>query len=377
MRVLLVWPNCDIADAAGVRGVVFARVWRDLGAEVVFVTHSAKPNLPTDVPVRFLRLFHEPSDALHLLTSGRALRKVIRDSRADVLVTSSPPATVAWQAARAARAEGVPLIVDVRDLATQSLRAVTGPKLRYYVLDRMEQVAYRTAARLMAVSGIMADVLRDGYHVPPDCIALVPNGSMPFDVPRREKDIDGVFVGYFHDAGRRPRDLIEALCCVHATRPGSRFAFVGWKPSPFAETLAKALREGGVRADLVPPVPREEVGPWMARAKVGLISLADHPVFRTAVGAKTYEYLRAGLPVAALGVSGDSELRRLIEGEGVGVFSADVGEFAAQLAALLSNEARLGALSQRALEVGARYDRRAIAQRAYREVVEPVSRRGA
>src|SRR6266545_1315606 len=174
------------------------------------------------------------------------------------------------------------------------------------------------------------------------------NGSMPFDVPRREKGIHGGFVGYFHDAGRRPRDLIEALCCVHATRPGSRFAFVGWKPSPFAETLAKALREGGVRADLVPPVPREEVGPWMARAKVGLISLADHPVFRTAVGAKTYEYLRAGLPVAALGVSGDSELRRLIEGEGVGVFSADVGEFAAQLAALLSNEARLGALSQRA-----------------------------
>ncbi|MFC4077401.1 glycosyltransferase family 4 protein [Salinithrix halophila] len=83
-------------------------------------------------------------------------------------------------------------------------------------------------------------------------------------------------------------------------------------------------------------IPFEEVGPWLARGKVGLVCL--HPVenYRESLPIKLFEYMAAGLPVVAT----DFPLwREIIEKSGAGftVDPLDPREMAAKVEQILTN----------------------------------------
>ncbi len=379
-RIALVWPNFQATNACGIRGRSFARSYSKLGARVhVYAPPQDGFDADTDgYDVTGLPLLHDAGDLRAVVPRDRALRTALRDFQPQVIHASTPSILTAWQASRAARSLGVPFVADVRDLFAESWRAAFGPKRRYDVLERfVEGPLYRGADAVFAVSGIMQERIRDDYAVDASRVHVVPNGA---DVDAyaglaRAPDVDVLFVGALQDKGRRGEELVAAYERILAARPGTTFRFVGWADSAYAGDIVKLMKETGVRehVELVDRVPHSEVKAHLARARIGVVPLQDAPVFRTAMGAKTYEYLAAGLPLAVLGPSGDAELRRLVDGEQLGVYAARPGPFADRVVELLDDALLLAATSDRARKVAHRFDRAAIAHDAFTRIIEPLA----
>jgi len=378
----MVWPNLETTNACGVRGLAFLRAWREEGADVAIIAHPPTGGgaIPAEADARVVRLFHDKADLWRLPWSDARLDREIRRHKPDVVVASTPAVTVGWQAARAAARARVPFVADVRDLSVEGLRAANGDRLAYRLLDRMEREVFARAAAVTPVSDIMGDDLVSRYGVPRGKIHVVPNGHTFGDAEPSNvaKDIDAILVDTDLDASRRPLEVVDAYARVKREKPDAVFAFLGWRDDlpmsgPVKAKIAALGLAGSVR--LLPRVERAEVRATLERSRVGILSLANHPAYRSAVGAKTYEYLALGLPVCVLGLPGDSEARRLVEGAGVGLFASDPDAFADHLTKLIANDAYRERLGRKAREVAKAFDRGSLARRALVEAIAPLARR--
>ena len=79
--------------------------------------------------------------------------------------------------------------------------------------------------------------------------------------------------------------------------------------------------------------------------------------------------------MCVLGLPGDSEARRLVEGAGVGLFASDPDAFADHLTKLIANDAYRERLGRKAREVAKAFDRGSLARRALVEAIAPLARR--
>lgn len=377
MNVLLVWPNFERTNAAGVRGRAFAAA---LAAQGLDVTVAAPPDPDASegnagYAVHLLSLWRAPGDSP---LAGRApLRRLADEVRPDLVIASSPSVLTLLQASSVLR-DRAPFVADVRDLGAQSLAATFGRKLRYRLLGAAEGRVLRRADAVLCVSSVQRDDLVAHHGVEASRVHVVPNGAdlAAFRPVRATvKDVDVLFLGAMDDPGRRGEEVVDAFARVLRDRPRTRFRFLGWRTSAYAERLTARMREAGLAAavDLAPPVPSSAAPAEIARARIGVVPLADAPVFRAAVGAKTYEYLAAGLPVVALGPRGDTELRRLLVGEECGLYSEDADGFALALLDLLADDERRARLSLRAAAVAERYDRAALVADAWQKVLRPLA----
>lgn len=109
-----------------------------------------------------------------------------RRLKADVVLASSTPLTIALPGVFAKRGKRAPMVFEVRDLWPEvpiAMGALKHPVLRW-AAGRLEQFAYRHADAIIALSPGMADgVIRAG--VPADKVSVVPNAcdNAQFDVP--------------------------------------------------------------------------------------------------------------------------------------------------------------------------------------------------
>lgn len=380
MKAVLAWPNFEPTNAAGVRGRAFAAHLRNLGADVTVVTMpDARAAEDAPAPVETMRLFLHPRHATTLLGGTSRLAARLRELAPDVVLASSPPSTFEWHVGRAARRAGVPYVADVRDLFTLGMRAVFGNRARYVIAERLEAAAYEGAAAVTTATGLMRErLLREFPRVAADRVHVVPNGADPLPRPNvlPRRDLDVLFVGEMFDAGRRGDDLLAAYAKVLRSRPQTRFVFVGWQDNVYTRNLLAGTTAEVRRAlDLRPRVPRKDLLDYLFRAKVGVVPVATPDVFRTMLPAKTYEYVQADLPVAALGHEGDSELRRFVEGNDVGTFATSPDELAEHLLRLLTSERERMRLADHARRVAPRFTRERAAEHLYRHVLVPLVER--
>src|SRR5690554_1303959 len=98
--------------------------------------------------------------------------------RADVVFATSTPLTIAIPGVRAARAIGVPLVFEVRDLWPEipiELGVLKSPVTKFFA-KRLEYWAYRNSNQVIGLSpGMCEGVARTGY--PKERVHLVPNSS--------------------------------------------------------------------------------------------------------------------------------------------------------------------------------------------------------
>ena len=83
--------------------------------------------------------------------------------------------------------------------------------------------------------------------------------------------------------------------------------FVGWPGSANERVFTTAISGLGLtpNVELELAVARSKVPFVLSRAKLGIVSFSDDDVYRAAIGAKAYEYIACGVPLACLGPPGD------------------------------------------------------------------------
>ena len=232
------------------------------------------------------------------LTAIPAARRIVNDEKIDVIVTTSPPASVNLIGAAVKQATGVPWVADLRDsIAANPDRRVD--RLAVRVKERGQALVARSVAKradaIVAVSDAIADEMRE---LGAERVRTIPNGC-DFD------DFDGL-----------------------EYRPGERFrithtgSFFGHRdPKPFLTALAEADGDvvvrfvGGLRAadrefaeglglgdrlEEIPHVPRRSALELQRDSEALLLLLPEAGGRgRTVPSGKIFEYLAAERPILA------------------------------------------------------------------------------
>ena len=232
------------------------------------------------------------------LTAIPAARRIVNDEKIDMMVTTSPPASVNLIGAAVKQATGVPWAADLRDsIAANPDRRVD--RLAVRVKERGQELVARSVAKradaIVAVSDAIADEMRE---LGAERVATIPNGC-DFD------DFDGL-----------------------EYRPGERFrithtgSFFGHRdPKPFLTALAEADGDvvvrfvGGLRAadrefaeglglgdrlEEIPHVPRRSALELQRDSEALLLLLPEAGGRgRTVPSGKIFEYLAAERPILA------------------------------------------------------------------------------
>jgi glycosyltransferase involved in cell wall biosynthesis len=232
------------------------------------------------------------------LTAIPAARRIVRDEQIDVLVTTSPPASVNLIGAAVKQATGVPWVADLRDsIAANPDRRVE--RLAVRVKEQGQALVARLVANradaVVAVSGAIADEMRE---LGATRVEMIPNGC----------DFDD-FEGLEYRRGERFR----------ITHTGSFFGHRD--PKPFLSALAKSEEDvvarfvGGLRAadrewaerlelgdrlEEIPHVPRRSALELQRDSEALLLLLPEAGGRGRGVpSGKIFEYLAAERPIIA------------------------------------------------------------------------------
>jgi len=364
-------------------GGAVEKVWFALGAEFARrgnqVTHISR--LYRDLPaketingVEHLRIkgFDAPRSRLVLWSREffYARRVVGILPPADILVTNS-----VW----------LPTLVHDRNCGALYVHVARFPK--------RQTRFYRRAARLQAVSSVVAQAIKEQDPGSIAKVRMIPN-PLPYPIeqidvkqtwPAREQVI--LYVGRIHPE-KGIHILIEAFQQLARDLTGWRLAIVGpWKPSQggggqtYYDGLRRSAQDTGDKIDWIAPVfDQKKLVEHYKRAKLFVYpSLADKG---ESFGLAPLEAMANGCPAL---VSDISCFRDYLENKRTGfVFDHHESPIAATLSRrmteIVSNEAAVLAVAERGYRAAQAYDLPQIAQRYLRDfesiVTVPLNREG-
>lgn len=386
----------------------FARVWADLGHEVLVLT--GMPNHPTGVipeAYRHERIVRERVDGYRILRTWLYatpnegfVRRVLghlsfmvsavligmpKTGRQDVVIVSSPTffsIFAGWVIARTRRAR---LIVEVRDLwpaLLVELEVLTNRTI-IGILELLELAAYRAADRVVVVTeGFRQSLIERG--IPEEKLDVIRNGvdleRFRIDLPadrelrakmgaRNEDEVVVLYVGA-HGLSQGLLSIAEAATKLR-DQDGIRFAFVG--DGAAKSDLEEYVSRTGLRnVVLLPAVPREEVGAILRCADICVAPLRDIPLFTTFIPSKIFEYLGAGRPV--IGSLRGEPARILDEAGAVVVEPEEPAQLASAIQALADDVERRKQMGREGrVYVEEHFERRKLAEQ-YEAILQDVVR---
>lgn len=246
--------------------------------------------------------------------------RLVRSERPDLVFSTAPPPTVHLVAGALARLHGLPWVADFRDPWTD---------IHYYegharlwparALDhRLERAVFHAADRLTFVSRLDSEHYAS-LHGTGDKQLFIPNGYDEADfqaIPAAQPDPGRFVLMHLGSVGleRNPRALFAAIADLLRRGVVSdatfRLTFVG-KLEP---TVVESIRASGIEplVQLVPYVPHHEAVAMGQRAHALLLLVTQSSGSDRILPGKTFEYLRHGRPVLALGPP-RGEVARVLE----------------------------------------------------------------
>lgn len=283
--------------------------------------------------------------------------------RADVILATSTPLTIALPGIYASRRIGVPLVFEVRDLwpeAPRQIGELRNPAL-YWLARKLELAAYRNARHVVALSPGMRDgVIATG--VPPDRVSMIPNSC---DLDLFNPDIDG-------RAMRERLGLGDRLCLLYfgTLGPANGLDFVldaaavlkrrGQRQAVLVlhgEGKMKPLLEQRARTEGLDNVlfsshlpDKSMVAQLVASADVGMTIYKNLPVLYTCSPNKMFDTLAAGRPVLTNMPGWLSDLVT-VNACGVAVRPDSAEDFADKVEELLARRSELPAMGRRARQL--------------------------
>ena len=254
------------------------------------------------------------------LTAIPAARRIVREEKIDVVVTTSPPASINLIGAAVKQATGVPWVADLRDsVAANPDRRVD--RLAVRVKERGQAlVASLVAKRADAVITVSDAISQEMRDLGAERVETIPNGCDFDDFEgleyRRGERFRITHTGSFF-GHRDPRPFLTAL----AETDGDVVArFVGGLRSADRE-FAAALGLGD-RLEEIPHVPRRAALELQRDSEALLLLLPEAGGRgRTVPSGKIFEYLAAERPILAA-VPTDGVAADLVRRAGAGVVVA-------------------------------------------------------
>jgi glycosyltransferase involved in cell wall biosynthesis len=282
------------------------------------------------------------------LTAIPAARRIVRDEQIDVLVTTSPPASVNLIGAAVKQATGVPWVADLRDsVAANPDRRVD--RLAVRMKEKAQAiVAGLVARRADAVVTVSDAISQEMRELGAERVETIPNGcdfddfeGLEYHPGERFRITHtGTFFGH-----RDPRPFLSALA---ATESDVVARFVGGLRSTdreFAEELGLSDR-----VEEIAHVPRRSALELQRDSEALLLLLPEAGGRgRTVPSGKIFEYLAAGRPILAA-VPPDGVAAELVRRADAGVVVApdDVAALTAAIEGLRARWKR-GALENGSL----------------------------
>ena len=373
-------------NAAAVRAATFAKYFAREGAEVhVIVPESERiPAVASypDVSVSRVRSYDSLRERRSLMqgmlgfySAAKRTKAMIEKIGPDIVLTTTPSPFLAFEGHLACRRLGIPVVFDVRD--TWLLLSLNHPgRIDNFIKRRIEGQCCWGARKVLVVTSMLGDQLIGDHSLPRDRIVVAPNGAdlEIFDV-HGVPDVDIVLLGA-PSTYRNLEQVFKALSLLIKKRPSTKIRYIGWVDMEYTRHLMSIADNLGISQSIefLPPIPHDQVPDALARARVGLISVSGEPEMAVAVGAKTYEYIAAGLPLACFGPPADCELKRLWQSTQAGIYESEPDKFAESLAKLLDDDRLRQSIAGKAKSAAVAYDRRVIAQMVYKDVLAPLVR---
>jgi glycosyltransferase involved in cell wall biosynthesis len=250
----------------------------------------------------------------------------LRVPKVDLIWATTPPMFQAISSMWIAGLRRKPLLLEVRDLWPYfaiEVGVLTNPVL-IRISSWMERVLYRRSDMLVINSpGYLEHVKQRGAGR----VELVPNGvdSAMFAVtsrgnPLREAlSLGDAFIVLYTGAHGMSNDLGKVLDAASILRDHVEIQFVllgDGKEKPVLEQAARKRRLENVH--FTAPVPKSQIGAWMADADACLAILRAIPAYKTTYPNKVFDYMAAGKPVI---LAIDGVIREVVERAGCGIYA--------------------------------------------------------
>lgn len=377
MRIALLWPFYlpDIS-AATLRCAAFARHLARLGNEVTVVTPLHLPGREktekNSYDVKRIVSFDALSRGIGFGAALTAfpvglgnVRRSISKFDPDLVIASTPGPLLAFEGFLATRRMNIPFVLDLRDPWRSGKYLHSGPT-RNWSKQLLEEFLCRQSSLVLCVTPTLRDMVVSDYGIDPESAIIVRNGASEGeeDVLNVRKDYDLVFLGT-PSVYKNLEKLFKALAIVSDSYP-LRVLFVGWINNSYTKSLESLVADLGLSesVEFRTQIPPEEVRAVISRARVAIETFGGPSPIACSIGAKNYEYLAAGLPIACLSEFPNGEMHDFLTKE-VGFVETEVVRFAKKLQSILENPDELGRMSRDALEYSKKFSWKRIVSDVY------------
>jgi glycosyltransferase involved in cell wall biosynthesis len=331
-----------------------ANYWAERGWPVTIVTleptssdfyalHPAVERVGLDVSGMSTTVWHAVRNNVQRV---RALRRAIRASRPEIVISFMVPTTIVTLLA--ARTERVPVIVSERMDPRAPLSRIWA-LLRRLTYRMAQAVVVQTPEAQAWADGFMR---RDAVHVIPNPVATSLDAHASPDVANDVAEFDdggGHVIGVGRMDAQKGFDLLlRAFAACHDRRPDWTLTILGdGEERPRLEALAEQL---GIVPHVRLPGTVPDPTPFLRRADMFVLS-SRYEGFPNAL----LEAMALGVPVVATDTSGP---RRIVRNDvdGLLVPSDDVRALADAMAALMDDEPRRLRLGENAMAVTKRFE---------------------
>lgn len=241
-------------------------------------------------------------------------RKIIREEKIDILLSSAPPYTTHLIGLKLHRCSGLPWVADFRD---SWIGWVSAPQWRpgasRAIEKKMERAVLAEADRVLTVSnGVKEDLLSRQPELDDARWRLLLNGfdAADFADVKLKTKPDKLTITYLGSlyGSRNPDSLLQAVELLQESGDASvnkiTFRFVGRISAPIIERIKSS--PAAAMFELVPYVPHEESVSYLLASDVLLLIIDDTPASRGILTGKLFEYIGAGKPILALAPDGEA-----------------------------------------------------------------------
>jgi len=303
-----------IGIGSGLRSANFAHYLPDFSWQPAIIASDAGQERTADV-VRLASPtpWHSPYE-MTPYGWAYALHRYLRDCSDDfdLVYVSCPPYPQAMAAAAFARRMQLPLVVDFRDAwsldpyqeGSRLKRMIYRhlfPSMERRLVSRTDMLILNTPSALQAYQEL--------YPVQADKMTWLPNGyderAFPDEMPQPSREeLVLLHAGRFGIGGRSPANLLTGIALARQADCKVRLVILGKQAEAVrTQILAAGL---GDTVELRGQIEYSQAAAEMCAAGVLVLVQAPSQMTVQAVAGKTFDYLRAGRPILAIGPAGDN-----------------------------------------------------------------------
>lgn len=351
MNIILIWPFF-YPDRSGVacsnRGEAFSKYLSKKENVNVHVFAPEKSSIHSTVEyegviVERIKTYNYYRGQKNIFTSFVlsifslfSFLKRVKKLNPDVIIASTPGPFLPLESFIVAKFLRIPFVFDMQDSWHLSSLSHKG-RFKNNFKMALEKLCAVNAELIFTVTPTLRSIISEGYGIDENRIKVIYNGVNPasHNFQEVDKNMDLIHLGsprIYYDTLR----LVDALEIIIKKYPGVNIEFLGCTDEDYVRSVIDKVTEKGLSQNIQfsPPIEHEQVYRRLLESKIGIISLIDQDVYRSAIGVKVFEYMQAGIPTVFLGPL-ESEQEQIITSNSIGLSASNIDGFANNVLSLL------------------------------------------